>query len=237
MDEPLAVDIDSLTLQFAGYRCLDVPSLTVEQGETVLLFGENGSGKTTLMKVLSGLIRFNSGRLRVLGHELTTMSDRQVSQFRADYIGHVFQGLNLIPYLSALENIVLPCGLSGIRADNAASSGLTPEYEAYQLMAKLKFEDPERLQKDIDQLGRGLQQRIAIARALMGKPRLVLADEPASAMGSYSRKLVYELLTTWARENGSTLICISHDKSADAFFDRRVNMKEINENAEFNPLW
>ena len=155
MDEPLAVDIDGLTLQFAGYRCLDVPSLTIEQGETVLLFGENGSGKTTLMKVLSGLIRFNSGRLRVLGHELTTMSDRQVSQFRADYIGHVFQGLNLIPYLSALENIVLPCGLSGIRADNAASSGLTPEYEAYQLMAKLKFEDPERLQKDVDQLGRG----------------------------------------------------------------------------------
>ena len=237
MDKPLAVDIDSLTLQFAGYECLDIPSMTVGQGETVLLFGENGSGKTTLMKVLSGLLQSDFGRLRVLGHELTSMSDRQLSQFRADYIGHVFQELNLIPYLTAVENIVLPCGLSAIRASNAASSGLTPEYEAYQLMAKLKFEDPGRLQLDTDQLSKGLQQRIAIARALMGKPRLVLADEPASAMGNFSRKLVYELLTTWARENGSTLICISHDKEADAFFDRRVNIKEINKNVEFNPLW
>ena len=237
MDRQLAVDIDSLTLEFAGNQCLNIPSLAIEQGETVLFFGENGSGKTTLMKALSGLIRCNAKRLRVLGHDLTTMADRQVSQFRADYIGHVFQELNLIPYLSAVENILLPCGLSDIRADNAASSGLTPEYEAYQLMAQLKFADPERLKKNIDKLSQGLQQRIAIARALMGKPKLVLADEPASAMGSYSQKVVYKLLTTWARENGSTLICISHNKDADAFFDRRVNMKEINENAEFNPLW
>ncbi len=237
MDRPLAVDINSLTLQFTDNYCLDIPSLTVEQGEVVLLFGENGSGKTSLMKVLSGLAQPDAGILKVLGRDLTTMTDKQASQFRADCIGHVFQDLNLIPYLSALQNIVLPCGLSACRANNVASRSLTPEYEAYQLMARLKFEDPDRLKKTADQLSRGLQQRIAIARALMGTPQLVLADEPASAMGHYSRKLVYELLTTWARENDCTLICISHDEEANVFFDRHINIKDINKSAEFNPLW
>ena len=237
MGQPLAINIDDLSLKYQGSDCLDIPSLAIEQGETILLFGENGSGKTSLMKILSGLIKPDSGSVSVLGHQLTTMTAKKTCQFRADYIGHIFQELNLIPYLTAMENMVLPCGFSNYKARNISTAGHTGEYEAYTLMAKLKCEDPSRLRKEADQLSKGLQQRVAIVRALMGKPRLILADEPASAMGAYSRKLVYNLLTTWAREHGSTLICISHDEEANAFFDRQINMKEINRNAEFNPLW
>ena len=228
MNKNLAVDIKELTLQFGGQTCLDIPSLQIEEGDTVLLFGENGAGKTTLMKILSGLIKPNATHLRVLGQDLATMEPNQLNQFRAD---------NLMPYLNALENILLPCGFSKRKEQIVLRNGMTPEYEAYKLMAQLKLENPERLKSKTDQLSKGLQQRIAVVRALMGNPKLILADEPASAMGSYSQRLVYELLINYAKEHQCTLICISHNKEADPYFNLRLNMKEINKNAETNPLW
>ncbi len=237
MTEPLAVDIKNLTLNLGGSCCLDIPSFSVKQGESIMLFGGNSSGKTTLMKILSGIIRPQRGSVCVLGRDLIAMNKNELSQFRADHVGHIFQNLNLLPYLTALENLVLPCGFSGLKASYASSDGLSPEYEAYMLLAKLKFEDPKRLRVQAGKLSKGLQQRIAVVRALIGKPALILADEPDSAMGSYSKKLVYELLTERARAHNSTLICISHNKDADQYFDRRINMKNINTVAELNPLW
>ena len=237
MNNKLAIDIEDLKLSFNGHTCIDIPSLQVQKGETVLLFGENGSGKTTLLKLLSGLLEPDSGTVQVLGRNLTSMNSSDKDHFRADYLGYVFQSLNLMPYLTALENILLPCGFSPRKKQIIANGEMTPEYEAYQLMAKLKLEDPMRLRHKTDQLSKGLQQRVAIARALIGHPELVLADEPASAMGSYSQQLVYKLLVNYARGKGATLVCISHSKEADQHFDRRLNMKDINNSAENNPLW
>ena len=237
MNHSLAIHIEHLTLDFNGHRCIDIPSLQIKQGENLLLFGENGSGKTTLLRLLCGLIRPDSGDIEVLGRPLTTMSERDKEHFRADYMGYVFQSLNLMPYLSALENILLPCGFSKRKKRYVDQQDITPEYVAYQLMAKLKLEDPMRLRHKTDQLSKGLQQRIAVARALIGNPKLILADEPASAMGNYSQKQVYELLVNHAKEHNATLVCISHHPNANQYFDHCINMKDINISAETNPLW
>ena len=237
MNDKLAIDIKHLSFAFNDHTCIEIPSLQVQQGETVLLSGENGSGKTTLLKLLSGLLNADSGEIAVLGENLMSMSHHAKDHFRADFLGHVFQNLNLIPYLTALDNILLPCGFSPRKKQIVLNTGMTPQYEAYQLMAKLKLEDPKRLRSKTDQLSKGLQQRIAIARALLGNPKLILADEPAAAMDSNSQQLVYQLLTEYTKENGLTLICISHNKEASQYFDRQLNMKDINLNAENNPLW
>ncbi|WP_263079345.1 ATP-binding cassette domain-containing protein [Endozoicomonas sp. Mp262] len=237
MNNALAISIEELKLSFNEHSCIDIPSLQIKRGETVLLFGENGSGKTTLLKLFSGLLEPDSGKIQVLGRNLGSMTRNEKDHFRADHVGYAFQSLNLIPYLTALENILLPCGFSRRKKQNIGNTGMTGEYEAYQLMAQLKMEDPARLRHKTDKLSKGLQQRIAIARALIGNPELILADEPASAMGSYSQRLVYELLVNYAKTQGATLICISHNKEANQYFDRHLNMKEINKNAETNPLW
>ena len=237
MSETLAVDIQDLKLAFDGCDCIDIPSLQIHQGDIVLLFGENGSGKTTLFKLMSGLLVPDSGKVQILGRNLTKMSRGEKDHFRADHIGHVFQSLNLMPYLTALENILLPCGFSPRKQQIIDGAELSREYEAYQLMARLKLEDPMRLRHKTDQLSKGLQQRVAVARALIGNPGLILADEPASAMGSYSQRLVYELLIEHARENNATLICITHNKEANPLFEQHLNMKDINRSALSNPLW
>ena len=237
MNESLAIDIHNLKLAFNGRNCIDIPSLHVRRGDAVLLFGENGSGKTTLLKLLSGLLEPDSGDIQILGRDLATMNRREKDHFRADQIGYVFQSLNLMPYLTALENILLPCGFSSRKRQIVDRSEFSREYEAYQFMARLKLEDPMRLRHKTDHLSKGLQQRIAVARALIGNPDLILADEPASAMGSYSQRLVYELLIDHARETNATLICITHNKEANPLFEHHLNMKEINRSAEINPLW
>ena len=237
MKDSLAVDINNLIFSMDGGVRLDIPTLQIENGDTIMIHGENGSGKTVLLKTLSGLLKPDSGSIKVLEHDLVAMSESQCDQFRADFVGYIFQSLHLLPYLSALDNILLPCGFSSRKKKYLQSLNTTPEYEAFQIMGQLYLEDPQRLRRQTDQLSKGLQQRVAIARALIGQPRLILADEPASALDINAKKDVYKLLVDHSKQNGSTLICICHGKHHDWLFDRVLSMEEINRIAEANPLW
>lgn len=235
--DELAINIEKLVVDIQGHRCLDIPSLKVKRGAAILVQGENGSGKTTLLRVISGLIQPVNGKLKVLGEDLNALPPGQKDQFRADHIGFIFQRFNLLPYLPALDNILLPCGFSKTRKAQVLSQGTTAQFEAYQLMARLKLEDPSRLRVQTGKLSLGLQQRVAIARALIGQPGLILADEPAASLDSGSRQLVYELLLSICKETNATLICISHDNQGDRGFDQVLSMSDINCAAELNPLW
>ncbi len=230
-----AVDARELRLLVKGRTCLEVPELKIQQGERVLIRGTNGSGKTLLLKLLSGLLKPDSGQLMVLQQNLREMSLTQRDQFRADHIGFIFQNPRLLPYLPAIENILLPCRFSAVRSLHLKDSGTTEEYEAFSLMAKLKLEDPTRLRLCTRFLSTGLQQRVAIARGLIGAPDLILADEPAASLDRLSSKTVYDLLLSTARETGTTLVCITQDEYPG--FDRVLSMADINPVLEANPIW
>lgn len=230
-----AINIEQLIYHHQDQPCLDIPQWQVARGESVQITGLNGSGKTTLLKILAGLILPDSGMVSVLDQNYSGMSDTERDRFRADHIGYIFQKLSLLPFLPAIDNILLPVKFSRRRSNQLNSLSTTPAYEAYQLMAKLQLEDPSRLRLKVDQLSIGLQQRVAIARALIGSPDLILADEPASPLDPENRKQLYDLLLGSSRDNGSTLICISHDIHPG--FDRTLDMSEINTAMESVTLW
>ncbi|PJE79906.1 Lipoprotein-releasing system ATP-binding protein LolD [invertebrate metagenome] len=237
-----AINIKKAALTMQGHDCLKIPSFQVRNGETVLIHGENGSGKTLLLKMLAGLMVPDSGQVRVFNTPLNELKKGHRDTFRAKHMGIVFQQLHLLPYLPALQNIILPLGFSECRKEHVKHSHTTPEFEAYQLMARLKLEDPKRLQIAAEQLSIGLQQRIAVARALMGAPNLILADEPASSLDTAGKQIVFRFLVEYCREHNSTLVCISHDHGAidgekSQCFDRTIDMADINSVSQVNPLW
>lgn len=212
----------------SGPSVLRVPRLQIERGEKVFIFGPSGSGKTTLLGLLAGVLRSDSGIVRVLGTDLGTLSSRRRDAIRAAHIGYIFQMFNLIPYLSVLENIVLPCRLSaerrkrldGIPADDAARSLA----DALQIGGLLR--------ERVTRLSVGQQQRVAAARALIGSPELIVADEPTSALDSDRREQFLELLFERCAAADATLVFVSHDRHLQHMFDRAVSLDELNTAAQ-----
>ena len=208
----------------SGASVLRVPRLQIERGEKVFIFGPSGSGKTTLLGLLAGVLRSDSGIVRVLGTDLGALSSRRRDAIRATHIGYIFQMFNLIPYLSVLENIVLPCRLSaerrkrldGIPADDAARSLA----DALQIGGLLR--------ERVTRLSVGQQQRVAAARALIGSPELIVADEPTSALDSDRREQFLELLFERCAAADATLVFVSHDRHLQHMFDRAVSLDELN---------
>ena len=203
---------------------LHVPSLTFAQGERVFIFGPSGSGKTTLLSVMAGVVPATTGSVQVLGQELSWMSSRQRDTFRGIHMGYIFQLFNLIPYLSVLDNILLPCRLHPKRRQRLAG---TPLDEAgLHLAAQLGIEDC--LTRNVLQLSVGQQQRVAAARALLGSPPVLLADEPTSALDTDHREQFLELLFQSCQRVGTTLVFVSHDRAISCLFDRSVSLSDIN---------
>ncbi|KGJ89487.1 ABC transporter ATP-binding protein [Thalassotalea sp. ND16A] len=199
-----------------------IDDFNVHKGERLFLRGPSGSGKTTLLSLLCGIISADSGSLNILGENLTTMKAGKRDQFRADHIGVIFQMFNLIPYLTTIENVVLSCHFSTLRKQRALTNSATLETEAIRLLAHLDMSDENLLHKRVNELSIGQQQRVAAARALMGAPEIIVADEPTSSLDADRCHSFLELLFKECEAAGSTLIFVSHDLRLKVEFERSV---------------
>lgn len=225
-----AVELRGVRFSYRGRPAdvLDIEALEVGAGERVFLHGPSGSGKTTLLGVLAGVLVPQAGAVRVLGTDLAAMSGGARDRFRAEHLGYVFQMFNLIPYLSVRDNITLPCRLS--RARRARLGGVDAKAQAEHLAQRLEL--TSLLDDPVTTLSVGQQQRVAVARALIGAPELVVCDEPTSALDHDRRDRFLELLFGSCEEAGSALVFVSHDLSLAPRFARTIGLREVNRAAQ-----
>jgi len=200
---------------------LHIPSWSLAAGERVLIHGPSGSGKSTLLGILNGLLSVNTGSVEVLEQRLDKMTSRQRDKFRANNIGYVFQQFNLIPYLNAIENIQLASYFS----QSISKASLNQHIKA--LLNTLNMPEKD-CTKPVRDLSIGQQQRIAIARALINKPTLLIADEPTSSLDQQNRDAFMTLLLSIVEEHNITLLFVSHDLSLIPYFNRAESLSDIN---------
>jgi putative ABC transport system ATP-binding protein len=228
-----AVHLSNLRFAWPGQAlpCLDLAEFTVERGESVFVQGESGSGKSTLLALLGGVLVPQAGSVRVLGTELTRLSDGERDRFRVDHTGFIFQQFNLIPYLSMLDNVLLPCRFSARRRQRAHVRSATLADEARRLLAELDL-DETLWRRPVTQLSVGQQQRVAAARALIGEPELVIADEPTSALDAARQAAFLDLLARECVQAGATLIFVSHDSRLASHCSRAVALADLQRQAQ-----
>jgi len=202
---------------------LDLPELRVPTGARLFLHGPSGSGKTTLLGLVAGVLRADAGQVRVLGEELRGLSASRRDALRGARMGYIFQSFNLIPYLTARENILLPLRMNRARAARIDGDLLG---EVRQMAARLGIE--ELLDVRPGGLSVGEQQRVAAARALVGRPDLVIADEPTSALDADLRDRFLDLLFDAVEAGGATLLFVSHDRALEPRFSEALSLLELN---------
>jgi len=206
-------------------RLLHIDQLQLGAGERLLLRGPSGGGKSTLLSIAAGVLVASSGEARLLGVDWRTLSAGQRDRRRADAIGVVFQQFNLLPYLSVLDNVLLAGRFSATRLQRA---GPRPRETAQALLAALELE-PSSWPRPAAQLSVGQQQRVAAARALFGRPSLVIADEPTSALDEARRDAFMALLLRECAAAGSALLFVSHDARLARHFERVVELDVLNQ--------
>lgn len=210
-------------------RVLSISDLSVLVGEKVFIHGPSGSGKSTLLNLIAGVLSPDSGSLMILGNNTCQLPMGKKDKLRGDHIGFVFQNFNLIPYLTIYENILLPIKSSTIRAAKIKDK---IDIEIRRIARHLRID--AYLDKRVTQLSIGQQQRVAVARALIGNPEIVIADEPTSSLDEEVTDSFMQLLIEEHLEKKFTLIFVSHDKRLAKFFDREISLLEINRGAKFN---
>lgn len=203
--------------------CLDIAAFELARGERVFLYGPSGSGKSTLLALLGGVTLPQHGSIEVLGHELSRLSASARDALRADHVGFLFQQFNLLPWLSALDNVLLPCTFSAPRKRRAGD----PSAEAARLLTHLDLACGL-WRKPASDLSVGQQQRVAAARALIGRPEIIIADEPTSALDAPRQQAFIDLLLTEAATVGACLLFVSHDQRLAVHFDRVLSLAGIN---------
>ena len=197
---------------------LDILEFQIAKGEQVALIGQSGGGKTTLLHLIAGLLSLDEGSIRIDGIETNVLSEQGRDRFRAETIGYVFQTFNLLPAFSAIENV---------RLGMAFGSGKHQYSRAADLLTRVGLKD--RFNYRPSQLSVGQQQRVAIARSLAGRPKLLLADEPTANIDPSSADSVLELIRETCREEEVSLLTVTHDMQIASRFDRIEKLDEINQ--------
>ena len=207
---------------------IDIDFFSVDCGECLFLAGPSGSGKSTLLSLLGGICIPQQGAVSILGTARSTIRGWQRDRFRADHIGFVFQLFNLVPYLSMIDNVTLPCRFSRRRRDAACRASGDIAHEAERLLDHLELGLTRIQHRPVTSLSIGQQQRVALARALIGSPEIVIADEPTSALDEGTRERFLQLLFEECTRHSTTLVLVSHDERLGTLFDRRVDLADIN---------
>ncbi len=191
---------------------LDIPA-----GQFIAIMGPSGSGKSTLLYMLGGLDRPSEGEIAVAGNALDLMNGEELATFRRETIGFIFQAFHLVPTLTALENVALPGVFAGTERESRESRAL-------RILTALGME--ERIDHRPNQLSGGQQQRVAIARALFNNPPIIMADEPTGALDSKTGQTVMRMLRILCRQQGKTIIVVTHDPTVASYADRMISLKD-----------
>nr|WP_202484109.1 MULTISPECIES: ABC transporter ATP-binding protein [unclassified Streptomyces] len=202
---------------YGSTPALDGASFSVHSGEVVAVMGPSGSGKSTLLHCLAGIITPDSGTISYAGRELSAMSDAERSALRRSDFGFVFQFGQLVPELTCVENVALPLRLNGVKRKAA-------ERTAREWMERLEVEDLGA--KRPGEVSGGQGQRVAVARALAGSPKVIFADEPTGALDSLNGERVMELLTEAARSSNVAVVLVTHEARVAAYSDRDVTVRD-----------
>ncbi len=222
----ILIEVRDLQYVYPGHKTptIQIPDFSVVRGEELFLYGPSGTGKTTLLELLSGVLKPTQGTLKILGCDFAQMTDADRDAFRAEHMGYVFQNFNLIPYLTVKENIQLPLHLSAAR--RARLESVDTEMVIRAICGNLGIANL--LDKKVIELSVGQQQRVAVARALIGKPDILLADEPTSALDTDHREKFLNLMFELSELYGTTVVFVSHDRSIEKLFTRSISLESIN---------
>lgn len=223
MDDSI-VKIESLRFQWSKNNSFKifVPKLEVGRGKKVLFLGESGSGKTTLLSLICGFLEPFSGSISINDKIISNLTSINKDTYRSDNIGIIFQQFNLLPYANVVDNIILPLYFSKQRSKKVEN----------KINAAMNLCDQLRLPESIlnqkaSNLSVGQQQRVAVARALIGSPSIIVADEPTSSLDTEAQELFLDLMFDQISKNSSTLLMVSHDKSLTNYFDQVIDINEI----------
>ncbi|MBQ7739486.1 MAG: ABC transporter ATP-binding protein [Desulfovibrionaceae bacterium] len=224
-----AVLIENLLFQWPddANPLLDIPYFSVPNGEHIFIAGSSGTGKSTLLSLIAGILVPQQGSIALNGFSLQNLSGVERDLFRGDHIGFIFQQFNLIPYLSVIENVLLPLRLSTLRNERCQGKGKSIREQACELLLSLQL-DEMLWTRPVHALSVGQQQRVACARALLGQPELLIADEPTSALDEDRRQIFLELLLRECKRVNTTILFVSHDRSLAKFFTQCIDLKNIN---------
>jgi putative ABC transport system ATP-binding protein len=220
--EEFSIQIKNLKFGYGDQPILNIPTFEVKKGEILFLQGPSGSGKSTLLELMAGVLKSQMGQLKICGYDLAEMETSDLDKFRSQHVGYIFQSFNLIPYLTVLQNIELPFLFN---KQSRAKAEFTADLQS--LLSSLGLE--KFLQRKVSQLSVGQQQRVAVARALIKTPSIILADEPTSALDHEHRENFLKILFDLCRKNNTTVVFVSHDLSIEKYFDRSIRLNEINQ--------
>ncbi|MEM9440417.1 MAG: ABC transporter ATP-binding protein [Pseudomonadota bacterium] len=222
------IQVDAVRFRWPGSKgfSLEIDAFHVARSEKLLLVGPSGSGKSTLLSLLCGIVTPDQGTIHVLDTDLGTINAAARDDARVEHFGIIFQMFNLLPYLSVIDNVLLPLSFSKTRRQRA-SERHSVSAEAHRLLERLGLETNELVSRTAARLSVGQQQRVAAARALIGRPEILIADEPTSALDRKHQRHFLELLFSEAESAGTTVIMVSHDETLAPEFDRVVDLTDI----------